>query len=172
MKGNENQELADSDRARNLGAAETAGAVAGHLWQRYARFYSDTTRIERRYSLLDRYEAVRTFIHAISYLAEPSRSFNVETVNAQSILRDGIMNAIDHRSTGREWRNVRHGYHNERDGPYPPTVAEVDRRCDRCGAERPKPFSHCYSRDHRDAALPLEGANQLPRSGAQPSPTG
>lgn len=58
------------------------------------------------------------------------------------------MNALDHRATGREWRNIRHTYNNERDGAQPPTEAEEDRRCERCGAIGPTQFTHCDAKNH------------------------
>lgn len=121
--------------------------MSSALYEKYARYWSQTENIERRHSLHDRYIAIRTCVRAIAYIAEHQPDFLIRA-NAQMILQDGIMNALDHRATGREWRNIRHRYNNERDGPHPPTEAEEDRRCERCGAIQPTPFTHCHAKNH------------------------
>lgn len=133
--------------------------MSSEFYEKYARFWSQTENIERRYSLHDRYLAVRTFVHAIDYIAKTEPDFLIRA-NSQMTLQDGIYNALDHRATGREWRNIRHGYNNERDGPQPPTEAEEDRRCERCGAIRPKPFSHCHTKDHVEREEQLEAVTK------------
>lgn len=121
--------------------------MSSSLYERHARHGSATENVERRYSLHDRYLAVRTFVHAIDHLSKQQFPFDVHA-NAQSILRDGIYNALDHRSTGREWRNVRHTYNNERDGRQPPEVADGDRRCEQCGAPNYVSFTRCGTTTH------------------------
>jgi hypothetical protein len=121
--------------------------MPSELMTRYADFWTRTENIERRYSLYDRYAVVRTCVHAIAYIADLHLPFDIKA-NAQMILSDGVMNALDHRSTGREWRNIRHGYSNERDGPNPPQEAEEDRRCENCGAPNYVSFTRCNDKNH------------------------
>lgn len=100
-----------------------------------------TSQIEQRYNLSDRLFAVKTFVHACDYLHK-EYGWSIGHINACEILMDGIKNALDGRATGDEWRNVRHGYNSERDGPEPPEGR--DRRCQDCGAINPIPFTHCF----------------------------
>lgn len=148
--------------------APERGIKSSPFWQQYAARFSATEAIERRYSLYDRYLAVRTFVHAIDYIAKQERDFLI-CANSQMTLQDGIYNALDHRATGREWRNIRHTYNNERDGPLPPTEAQEDRRCERCGAIQPEPFTHCNASDHVSADLapvaqpPTDKTREVPK---------
>ena len=110
-----------------------------------------TETIERWFDLSDRFVAVKTFIHAFDYLYKEYGNVRIDILQACSIIADGIKNAIDGRSTGYEWRVIRHSYKLDRDGPEPPEVALEDRRCERCGAVRPRPFTHCFEHnaEHR-----------------------
>lgn len=145
------------------GEQENRGIKSSPMMQRYARMWSSTEGIERRFSLHDRYLAVRTFVHAIDHLVKNEPDF-LNRANSQMTLQDGIYNALDHRATGREWRNIRHTYNPERDGPHPPTEAEEDRRCERCGAIRPERFTHCHAKNHVPAAAAPSGATAAPTS--------
>lgn len=105
-----------------------------------------TSEIEKRHSLHERLVAVGTLIHAIDHLVKSYPALS--QMAAIGILSDGIQNAIDGRATGQEWRNVRHTYNNERDGPNPPNP--TDRRCHACGFVDPAPFSHCWAHGSSD----------------------
>lgn len=93
---------------------------------------AETRAVERERTLFERYMAVKAFVHAIDYLTTGNRGWG--ELGAVELLRDGIINAIDGRSTGREHRTIRHTYRNERDGPIPPAISGDDQRCQKCGA--------------------------------------
>lgn len=115
--------------------------------------------IERRYDLSDRMLAVKMFVHAIDHLYK-TYGWQLDAIQACEVLSDGIKNALDGRATGDEWRNVRHAYNNERDGPTPPE--ERDRRCQRCGAVDNPPFSQCFAHlPSGDFGIPAIQAKQI-----------
>ncbi len=99
------------------------------------------SQIDRFYSLSERYAAIKTAVHALDHVARTNPTMSLDRLNACELLMDGIANAFDGRATGKEWRTIRHTYRSERDGPNPPTPE--DRRCQRCGAIDPAPFSRC-----------------------------
>lgn len=102
----------------------------------------ETREVERHFDLMDRLRAVQTCIHARDYLANSVPWLtNVPVMHAVSLLGDGIINAIDGRSTGREFRTVRFRYGTNDPGQ---PVAEQDRRCQSCGAVDYESFSHCW----------------------------
>lgn len=103
----------------------------------------ETAEVERRFSLFDRFAAVKTMMHAYDYLREAPLSF-VDRVNARETIADGIINVIDGRTTGREFRTARHSYLAKHDPQNHPVVAVKDRRCQDCGEVNPEPFSHCW----------------------------
>lgn len=110
-----------------------------------------TVEIEAQFDLYYRMNLVVTAVHARDHVRRTETDF-LAKVTAMSLLADGIVNAIDGRSTGREWRTVRHGFRGNR-----AVVADEDRRCCDCGAIRPRPFSHCY--EHRRPSVLLGGGS-------------
>ena len=100
-----------------------------------------TADIEKRFSLLDRAVCVRTMVNAINFVIE-----HRDGVGA-ALLVDGIKNALDGRSTGREFRTMRHAARSLHDPQHFPVIAEQDRRCQNCGAPGPfgvKPCTECH----------------------------
>lgn len=119
-----------------------------------------TEQIEESHNLDDRVRAAVTIIHALDYLRE-SGGLSVPRVRAMTLLQDGLKNALDGRSTGEEWRSVRHAYCVERDGPSPPKARDL--RCYACGAVDPDPFSLCghhFGDRQRSAADPAAHAGR------------
>jgi len=112
-----------------------------------------TQQIEMLYSLADRTKAVMTAVHAMDHIRKVETDF-LARLNALELLRDGVANALDGRSTGGEWRNVRWKYKIERDGSQPQIPA--DRRCQACGFPDPVPFQHCHQHLHGVAAMNRE----------------
>lgn len=106
----------------------------------------ETREIERRFSLHCRCAAVKTLVHAMDWIRNDLNGIGLlDRINALELLSDGIMNALDGRSTGREFRTLRHSAMSRLDPQNHPTVAEDDRRCHYCGAVCPEPFSQCSS---------------------------
>lgn len=101
--------------------------------------------IERFYCLTVRRQAVTTMVHAMDYLTAQSGLYgwSMSAYAALELLNDGIKNAIDHRSTGFEFRTLRHTRQAVQDPGNYPKVEERNRRCQQCGGITPKPFSRC-----------------------------
>ena len=105
--------------------------------------------IEWRYKYSDRIRAVITMVHARDYLLayftvrNPAEYPNQSHVNAIEILNDGILNAIDGRATGNEFRTLRHSYLAHTDPQNYPSATDRDPRCQQCGYVDPLPFTHC-----------------------------
>lgn len=93
---------------------------------------AETRAVERERTLFERYLAVKACVHAIDHPTTGNRVWS--ELGAVQLLRDGIINALDGRSTGREYRTIRHTYRNGRDGPIPPAISGDDQRCQECGA--------------------------------------
>ncbi len=106
----------------------------------------ETILIAREFSLFARFIAIKTMMHAYDHIAAGAASVT-DRANALELIADGIQNALDERSTGREFRTLRHSYLAKTDPQNHPVVADADRRCQKCGAVNPKGFSQCW--DHR-----------------------
>jgi hypothetical protein len=102
--------------------------------------------IERAYSLEDRVLAVKMMVHAADYLRSQEMGL-CELLRSSALIRDGIINALDHRATGFEFRTLRHIRQAIQDPQHFPVVLKEHRRCQNCGFERPVAFERCH--DHR-----------------------